>query len=1254
MKNAIKRYHIITVLLMFPLLTFGQINLGTVSNFALFTSSGAVSNTGVSNVTGDVGSDLGAVSGFGIPSILVGTEYTADAVTAQAKIDLATVYTQLTTEPVTNSSHTPAFGSGETLNAGVYTIAGAGSLAGVLTLDGLGDTNAVFIFRFGGAFAVGAASSVVLTNDARYCNIYWVAEGALSVGANSIMKGTLLANNAAVSAANGSNIEGRLLSTTGAIAFGPATIGIPVCTSVPPPPPPVPDPCCSFGYGSAIDFVLFTSNGALSNSGTSTFTGDIGSDLGSISGFGAPTIVNGTIYNTDAVTAQAKVDLATAYTQLMAVPCTGCNTHAPAFGSGETLTTGVYTIAGAGSLAGVLTLDGLGDTNAVFIFRFGGAFATGALSSVVLINGARYCNVYWVAEGAVSMGASTIMKGTMITNNAAVSAGASCDIVGRMLSTAGAVSFGPGTITHSNCPFICDTTLVANITPDPAIICPGDTGITLTVNTTGGVPPFSYQWNTSDTSQSIFVGAGTYTVVISNITGCPPVAASVLVTQIPGTISANAGPDQTVCTNATIVSLSGGVTGSTGGMWSGGAGVYNQSDQDTVVDYYPTAAEIDSGSVTLTLINTGTGTCPADSDEVTITFVDFDGVNTVVPNNISCFGSNDGSASISSVGGTPVYTYSWNTTPIQTGSSAINIPPGTYTIDVADGLGCPTTETVTITEPAILTSTFTQSNVSCFFGSDGTAIVTPFGGTGPYSYSWSPSGGTDSTATGLGQGTYTATITDANGCQDSTVITITQPTFLSSTITGFQNVNCFGGNDGTATVTMSGGTPGYTFLWAPTGGNSQTGTGLFAGSYTITVSDSNGCQALANVIITEPLAPLSLTYTMDSVVCFGESNGTATVTVAGGTAPYTYSWIGSTSTTDVAPSLIAGVYTVTVTDSNNCVITQSITVLEPPLLSLSPSYSSSTCGLSNGQINANPSGGVTPYTLLWSSGETTNTVTNVGAGTYIVTVTDLNGCSAIDSIVVVNATVPLDISISLQTNVSCFGGNDGTATVSMITGTIPLSYSWTPTGGGGQTGLGLSNGQYIVSVIDGNGCTDADTVLITQPLAPLTMTTATFDVLCNGGTSGFASASASGGTSPYSYSWTNGDLDSLANNVGVANYVVTITDLNGCSIDSTLTVNQPSLLQVSMSQTNTSCNGSSDGEGVGTPTGGTLPYTYLWTNADADSIANGITAGSYGLTVTDGNGCTITDSVTITEPQSLNVSFTQTNVSCNAGSDGEG
>lgn len=209
--------------------------MGTVANFVIFTSNGAEANTGSSNFTGDIGTNVGAVDLAG--ATVVGNINTADAVTAQAKADLQSTYIQLLSIPVTSTLHAPAFGGGEVLTTGVYLISGAGSLAGNLTLDAEGDPDAVFIFRFGGALTTGAASEIILANGASSCNIFWVAEGAISMAAATIMKGTLIANNAANSMAAGGELEGRMLSTTGAIAIDQINASKVVSCHCPPPVP---------------------------------------------------------------------------------------------------------------------------------------------------------------------------------------------------------------------------------------------------------------------------------------------------------------------------------------------------------------------------------------------------------------------------------------------------------------------------------------------------------------------------------------------------------------------------------------------------------------------------------------------------------------------------------------------------------------------------------------------------------------------------------------------------------------------------------------------------------------------------------------------------------------------------------------------------------------------------------------------------------------------------------------------------------
>lgn len=405
------------------------LELGILSSFEVYTGTGAATGPGATgNVTGDVGSNDGIVAGFTPPNFN-GTIYNNDATTVQARIDLLRVYIHLSDVFVTHpaggsNAHAPAFGGGETISPGVYSIEGAGSIGGTLTLDGGGDPDAYFIMKFEGGFSVGVGSTIVLTNGTRACNVFWIAEGAISVGASSVIKGTLFSHPGAVTLGAGCNIEGRLFSSEGAMTVAAGSVA-----EMPAGPITIPINClgdCSAApsvdvLGSIKNFALFTSDGAVSNAATSGIVGNVGTNTGGdITGFGTSTLV-GSFHTADAVTAQAKIDLDSAYAALMALENTELG-HAPAFGqppavgSGEVVTAGVYYIGGAGSIAGTVVLDGEGDPDAIFVFKFNGAFSVAAQAKVILTNGTRRCNVFWISEGAASMGTFTVMKGTVLAH----------------------------------------------------------------------------------------------------------------------------------------------------------------------------------------------------------------------------------------------------------------------------------------------------------------------------------------------------------------------------------------------------------------------------------------------------------------------------------------------------------------------------------------------------------------------------------------------------------------------------------------------------------------------------------------------------------------------------------------------------------------------------------------------------------------------------------------------------------------------
>ncbi|MBA4318308.1 MAG: hypothetical protein C0412_07900, partial [Flavobacterium sp.] len=316
------------------------------------------------------------------------------------------------------------------------------------------------------------------------------------------------------------------------------------------------------------------------------------------------------------------------------------------------------------------------------------------------------------------------------------------------------------------------------------------------------------------------------------------------------------------------------------------------------------------------------------------------------PNRTICVGNNT-TFSMSATGAT---SYQWQ---VNTGSGFTNISNGapysgatttTLTITgatvsmngylfraVATGTGSTNSNSGTLTISTIAT-TGSSTDISCNGGSNGSATVVASGGISPYTYSWSPSGGTSATASGLSTGNYTVTITDNIGCQATRNFTITEPSAIIATASAQTNIACNGGATGSATVSATGGTPGYTYLWS-NGATTATVTGIAAGTYTVTVTDANGCTATRNFTITQPSAISTATGSQTNVSCNGGTNGSASVSPSGGTAGYTYSWSPSGGTAATATGLAAGSYTVTVTDANGCTATRNFTLTQPSAIS---------------------------------------------------------------------------------------------------------------------------------------------------------------------------------------------------------------------------------------------------------------------------------------------------------------------------------
>lgn len=449
-KNLSAAVIVACILFFLPFKNFAQsLNLGVIEKCTIFSGNGAVTNSGSSTFDGIIGTDYGGLTGFNANATTY-TTHSADAFTVQAKIDILNAFILLNNVPVTNITHAPGFAA-ETLTPGVYLVGEAINVSGSITLSG--SATDFYIFKAQGALNFADGTTINLGNVLPE-NVFWLAEGAITATGTCSLAGTLIAHPGAVTLGSGSTLVGRALSTTGAINIGPGSATLPNGASN------IPISCvitCDNPIlGTAANYALFTGLGALTNAGVSGIIGKIGADgASSIDGFASSIVIGAQELNNTA-THLAQADLLSAYSTLKARATT--INHEAAFGiipspgiQGEILVPGVYNTSGVGSITGssVVILDGGNNENSEFVFKIGGAFTAAAFSRVVLINGARRCNIFWVVTGAVTLGTMSFMKGNVI-NNVATGTSGQGFLEGRLLTTGGACAFNTSTTYISN------------------------------------------------------------------------------------------------------------------------------------------------------------------------------------------------------------------------------------------------------------------------------------------------------------------------------------------------------------------------------------------------------------------------------------------------------------------------------------------------------------------------------------------------------------------------------------------------------------------------------------------------------------------------------------------------------------------------------------------------------------------------------------------------------------------------------------
>ncbi len=824
-------------------------------------------------------------------------------------------------------------------------------------------------------------------------------------------------------------------------------------------------------------------------------------------------------------------------------------------------------------------------------------------------------------------------------------------------------------------------------------ICEGQS-TTLSASASSGQAPYTYTWDSglglgqshsvSPTPSGYANQTFTYTVSVSDNNGCSGSDdVTVTVRSLPQVTTSSQEP---LCANSdgsiTFTYADHPNRSSIEFSISGVSGPY-VSRPDNSGSY--TFSGLDAGSYDL-YVRWGDASCPKDVSDITLTAPpDLHSVLDVYTP-ILCFG--DSSAEIGVkvlVGGTPPYSqinwYSGSIDPsneiiINTATSnggsytdslhVSGLPTGTYILEAIDANGCQKLDTQIISTTLTPFSITTNGvDATTNGGTDGSASVSVTGGTPMYSYEW-PNGSTSANATGLSAGTYIVTITDDNGCKDTASVVIDEPSCggFSVGIASSANVSCFGLDDGAIDVTPSGGVTPYTYQWS-NGETTEDLSDLPLGDYTLTVTDAVACEVVSTTLtIKGPSAPLSQTTLQTNATTFGGNEGTASISAAGGTTPYSYLWSTGATTSSVS-GLSAGTYTFTVTDANGCTSDGEVTIENPDCKNLTATLTASTdvsCfGLSDGEIDLSPSGGTPPYTYNWSNGQATQDISNLLAGTYSVTLTDSINCAdTIKAVTISQPSAPLSLSIQTQ-DALCFSVASGFAEVTPSGATSPYTYDWSGSASTADTANDLLFGSHQVIVTDQNGCQDSLSFSIDQPSNLITSVIAT-NPRCFGESSGDVSVVAlqNTATPPFSFTWPTGfnnstEFDvsgtslSIHENLPAGSYTVTVTDANGCNFVATTGITDPPKLEVENISIQEEDCGFENGQIVDTAYGGTAPLSYLWTvSGQTTPINNNVPGIIDTLIVTDFNGCVdslVTDLPAIynIETQSL---LTQTTYAC--------
>ena len=839
-------------------------------------------------------------------------------------------------------------------------------------------------------------------------------------------------------------------------------------------------------------------------------------------------------------------------------------------------------------------------------------------------------------------------------------------------TTNNVTNLGPGNydciITDQNWQQCTDTISISIDEPDSLniteninpLLCFGDNNASVNLTISGGISPYNEIWANGITPNNLGPGIYSYTIIDSN--GCT-VNDSIIILEPIELTSTISSIDITNCIiddGAIDLNVSGG-TGQISYTWNNGS-----TNEDLV--------NLSAGTY-IVVISDSNG-CILTDTAVIDNYVSLLSISLSSPlyngENLNCYADNSGSISSTTTGGVGQLVYTWSNG--QTATSISNLSAGNYSLNIIDSLGCSATESIILSQPDELTSTYIKTDVSCFNANDGSAIVNFFGGTtgsvpGDTNYILGWQGLTNIlfnpiaqfetsvvAPNGIPAGIYPYSVTDLNGCTIYDTITIIEPdslfiTYATSNFSGFE-IDCAGENSGEINIQINGGTAPFNHYLNGITQNSYNITNLVAGNYMDSIVDFNGCSASVSITLYEP-DTLNGSLTSTQLDCYGDCDGEIYSSINGGVLPYNLQW-NNGDTTDTITGICDGSYNLSITDQNGCNENVTISLIEPDEIDvvLDSLIDVNNYGGSDGAIYITFSGGTSPFNIVWTNNNTflsfDEDLTNLSADIYFLEITDNNSCVYYDTLEIMQPP-SLYITLDGSTNAICFDSCNGEINITANGGDSTYFYFWTGPNGFTSTSEDISNlcyGEYILTLDDGISSV-TDTFNIFQP-QPFVYNLIIDSINCY---NDFTQAEINvwGGTQPYTYNWSSGG-NNYFTSLNAGTHSISVLDINGCSMFESFTINNPDSIISIATTSNTSCFGGNDGStNINIISGGIAPFTFSSNNGltyQNSNIFSNLSVGNYSILISDSNNCLDSLNIQINSPTEIYSITSSDSLSC--------